>query len=106
MSFDGFKKDDMNMYFLELSKELKKEFGRNANIELIVVGGASILINYNFRESTMDIDAIVSSQMSIKDAVNKVGDRLGLPNHWLNQDFRNTASYSPNLVHISKFYRP
>lgn len=98
-------KGEMDRYFSELGRELKKEFGRKAKIELVVVGGASILMNYSFRESTLDIDAVVSSQSSIKDVVNRVGDRLGLPDGWLNPDFQQTESYSPKLIGASRFYR-
>lgn len=103
--FSGFSKEDLNKYFFELSKELKKELGRNANIELIVVGGASILLNYDFRESTIDVDAIVSSQTSIKNVINKVGDKYNLPNGWINSDFKQTKSYSPELIAHSRFYK-
>jgi hypothetical protein len=41
----------------------------------------------------------------MKEAVNTVGDRLGLPNGWLNADFKNTSSYSPKLSQYSKYYR-
>lgn len=41
----------------------------------------------------------------MKDAINAVGDRMGLPNGWLNADFRQTASYSPKLAEVSVYYR-
>lgn len=41
----------------------------------------------------------------MKDAVNYVTDTMGLPNGWLNQDFKNTASYTPRLINFSKYYR-
>lgn len=48
-----------------LSKELKKEFGRNSTFEIIIVGSASIVLNYHFRETTLDIDALLPSNSSI-----------------------------------------
>lgn len=47
------------MYLKELAKEYKKR-NKNVPAELILVGGASVLINYGFREMTTDIDAITS----------------------------------------------
>ena len=91
------------MYFSELAKEIKKECGRDANVELIVVGGASILLNYDFRESTIDVDALVSSRISIKESINRVGDKYGLPNGWINSDFKTTNSFSPKIVQFSKY---
>lgn len=98
-------KDNLNEYFNELSKVIKKQYGKSANVELIVVGGASVLINYNFREATRDVDAIIMSRSSIKEAINKVGDKYGLENNWLNNDFQHTKSYSPKIIGHSKYYR-
>lgn len=103
-NFSGFTKDNVGDYFKELSKEIKKELGRQANIELIVVGGASILLNYGFRQSTQDIDAFVATHSSIKEAINRVGDKFNLPNGWINSDFKQTLSFSPKLVQVSKPY--
>lgn len=101
--FKNFSKENIDHYFSILSKELKKEFGRNTEIEIVVVGG--VLLNYGFRNSTMDIDAIVASRSSIKNAVNRVSDICGLPNGWINSDFQKTKSYSPKLIAHSKFYK-
>ena len=105
MSVNDITKDSIDMYFSQLAKELKKEFGRNANIELVVVGGAAVMLNYDFREATKDIDALVAARSSIKNAVNRIGDKFGLQNGWINSDFRNTKSYSPQLIQCSKYHR-
>ena len=73
--------------------------------EIILIGGASILINYGFREMTYDMDAIINSSSAMKDAINIVGDRFGLPLGWINTDFMNTNSYTPRLVGVSKYYK-
>ena len=36
--------------------------------EIILIGGASILINYGFREMTYDMDAIIKSSGAMRDA--------------------------------------
>jgi hypothetical protein len=41
----------------------------------------------------------------MKDAINRAGDKLGLPNGWLNMDFKNTASYSDKLNAVSVYYK-
>jgi hypothetical protein len=41
----------------------------------------------------------------MKDAVNSVGDRLGLPKGWLNTDFIYTESYTSKLAEHSKYYK-
>ena len=73
--------------------------------EITLVGGASILINYGFRDSTYDIDALIHAASAMKDAINYVTDTMNLPNGWLNEDFKNTKSYTPRLVNYSKYYR-
>jgi len=46
-------KEQIDNLFFEIAKELKKQLkGRKFTYELIVVGGASILLNYSFRNST------------------------------------------------------
>ena len=41
----------------------------------------------------------------MKEAINQVGDRYGLPNGWLNADFTNTDSYSVKLSQFSVYYK-
>lgn len=100
-----FTKDNLDSYLKELAKEFRKKNGTRMPAEIILVGGASILINYGFREMTYDMDAIIPSIGTIKDVINSVGDRLDLPVGWLNADFVNTDSYTPRLVEHSKFYK-
>ena len=69
--------------------------------EIVLVGDAAILAYYGFREMTYDIDAVITASSAMKGAVHTVGDRLGLPNGWLNADFKNTSSYSPKLSQYS-----
>lgn len=101
----GFTKENLDYYLRELAKEFCKRNGRNTPAEIILVGGAAILANYGFREMTYDIDAVITASSAMKEAVNAVGDRLGLPNGWLNADFKSTSSYSPKLSQYSKYYR-
>lgn len=100
-----FTKENIDLYFKELSKEYKKLGGRNTPAEIVLIGGAAIIENYGFRNMTTDIDAIIPAMGIMKDAICHVGDRFGLPNGWLNADFMKTSSYSPKLSAFSKPYR-
>jgi hypothetical protein len=73
--------------------------------ELVLIGGASVLINYGFRNMTTDIDALIQAASAMKEAINHVGDRYGLPNGWLNADFTSTDSYSVKLTQFSVYYK-
>lgn len=87
----------------EVAKEYHKQF-KGGDIEIVIVGGASLALNYNFRPGTTDIDAYIVAREDLKDIINKVGDRRNLPTGWLNQDFKKTTSFSPNLRQYSKYY--
>ena len=76
------------MYLKQLAKEFRKLNGKAMPAEIILIGGASILANYGFREMTYDIDALIIASSAMKDAVDKVGDMFELPKGWLNSDFQ------------------
>lgn len=100
-----FTKENLDIYLKELAKEFRKKNGTKMPAEIILIGGASILINYGFREMTYDIDAIIKSSGVMKDAINVVGDKLELPVGWLNTDFVNIKSYTPRLIEHSNYYK-
>lgn len=106
MSSDNvFKKDNIDIYLKELGKIFRKWNGTAVPAELILIGGAAILVNYGFRDMTTDIDAIIQASSSMKDAINFIGDKYELPNGWLNADFTRTGSYSPKLIEVSVPYK-
>ena len=99
-------KNTINEALNLLSKDLKKTYGRKAAIEIIIVGGASITLNYSFRQGTTDIDALVSDGVySIKESVYRVAEKMNLPDDWLNNDFTKTSSYSKRLIGCSTYYK-
>lgn len=88
-----------------IAKEYKKQNRNNPECEIIIVGGASILLNYDFRSETTDIDSIIRASSTFKEIANKIGDEYNLPTGWINTDFVQTKSYSSKLVEHSKFYK-
>ena len=100
-----FTRDNLDIYLKAAAKEYRKLAGKEVPAELILVGGASVLINYGFRDMTTDIDALIRAASCMKDVINTVGDRYGLPNGWLNADFQNTSSYTPKLFQFSDYYK-
>lgn len=100
-----FTRENFDFYLKELAKEYKKLGGKAQPCEIILIGGASILANYGFRDMTYDMDAIISASSAIKDAINHVTDKFGLPNGWLNTDFVRTKSYTPKLIEVSIYYK-
>lgn len=100
-----FTREELEFYLKELGKEFRKRNGRRTPAEMILVGGASVLINYGFREMTTDIDAVIQASSAMKESIYAVGDKYQLPDDWLNTDFTRTGSYSTKLVQYSKYYR-
>ena len=105
MSAETFNKENLDYILKELAKEYKKLGGKAMPAEIILIGGAAIIENYGFREMTTDIDAVIEAASVMKDAANRVGDRLNLPNGWLNDDFKKTDSYSNRLSEVSVYHR-
>lgn len=105
MSSDFFTKANIDTYLKEVAKEYRKMNGKSVPAEIILVGGAAILTNYGFRDMTTDVDAVIHASSSMKDAINRVGDKYNLPNGWLNADFMRTGSYTPKLNEFSVFYK-
>ena len=54
-----FTKDDLDICLRKLAKEFRKLNGTKTPAEIILIGSASVLINYNFRDSTYDIDTLI-----------------------------------------------
>ncbi len=105
MSERRFTKDNLDTYLKDLAKEYRKRNGKSVPAEIILIGGASVLINYGFREMTYDLDAIVCASSSMKEAINYVGDKYNLPNGWLNEDFIKMDSYSDKIIQYSTHYK-
>lgn len=99
-----FTKEKIDQYFNELAKILKKRLPKGLKFEIVVVGGGSILLNYNFRLGSDDID-VAYNQSILKECVNEISDKFNLPNGWLNNDFQKTNSFSFKIFEFAKFYK-
>lgn len=105
MSDNPITKSNLDQYLKEVAKEFRKRNGKEMPAEIILVGGASVIINYGFREMTYDFDAIIKASSVMKDAIRIVGDKYELPNGWMNDDFVKTGSYTPKIEQYSKYYK-
>jgi|ERR1051325_9720375 hypothetical protein len=75
--------DDIRRAFAALSEEL--EHGQR-QAEMIVFGGAALVLLFRARESTKDVDAyfVTPEASTMRKAAEAVAARLELPNDWLN----------------------
>lgn len=102
---DIINKETANQYLKEFAKELRKET-KHVDIDIIIVGGGSIVLNYNFRNSTADFDIVKPNKLiNIKQSANKIADKYNLTSNWINDDFTSTSSYSNKLINYADYYR-
>ena len=64
---DEFSRKDIDHFLYLVAKEYKKQNRKNPEAELILIGGSSVVINYNFRDVTSDIDSIIKASSNIKE---------------------------------------
>ena len=100
-----FTKEILDKSLTVLGKEFRKRNGKKMPADIILIGGASVLINYGFREMTTDADAVIRASSVMREAIHCVADKLDLPRDWLNDDFKRTDSYTENLSKVAKSYR-
>lgn len=100
-----FSKESIDIYLKKLSKVYKKLSAGRMPAEIILVGGSAIAVNYFFRQSSTDIDAIIQAPEVMHEAICRIRDEEDLPVNWINSDFTKTVSFSPMLRLYSKHYR-
>ena len=94
--------DKLRILLKDLANELNKLRKRSSpNFEIYVVGGAAMILEHELRDSTVDIDAVWSSDL-IKECVHRVADKNGVSDKWCNFDFKHTASYTPAIMQNCK----
>lgn len=73
---------------------------RDQNIigELCLFGGTVMVLAYNARLSTKDVDAIFQPSAAIRAAATAIADEQDLPQHWLNDGVKGFISARHNLT--------
>jgi len=76
-----FNKSDIKNYLSKLSEELNQ---KGIKGEILIVGGAAMILSLDARESTHDIDAVYKPKSEIKDSIFDVGVNNDLEPGWMN----------------------
>ncbi len=98
------KKENTYEILKAFAKEYRKMNGESLPLEIVIVGGGSIMLNYDFRDMTQDFDVMVNINSGIKDIVCKIAEEYNLEEDWLNTDFTKTRSFSQKLRQVSSHY--
>ena len=77
---DRFSRDQILAALAALAGELREEPRQR---ELILAGGAAMVLLYGARESTRDVDAVVAERETLR-AARRAAVHAGLPEDWLN----------------------
>lgn len=76
-----------------LSRLAQRLHHRGVHAELYIFGGGAMVLGYNAREATMDLDAsITRGHGAVTAEARAVATELGLPSWWLNEQ---ATSYLP-----------
>ena len=73
--------DEIRHYLNELDEELRRS---NIKGEISIYGGAVMCLVYDARPATKDVDAVFRPTLEIRQAVQVIAERHGLPDDWLN----------------------
>lgn len=95
------KRENIGKIFEELAKEYELRGGTDL-VNIYLVGGAAIMLDFDYRMSTIDIDALYKKNEVLTDAIKSVASKMKLPSDWLNDNVAATPSYSNEIVNKSK----
>ena len=108
MSTNGYcliTKDKLEIYLSELGNLINKKKAKGFYSEIVIVGGASILLNYGFRTMSVDIDCTDPCGILMNDVIDVIAKKYSLPNNWINTDFIHSNSYSDKLSLYSQYFK-
>ncbi len=95
--------EEIKLYLSELNDELKE---RGIKGEISLFGGAVMVLEFNARIATKDVDAVFYPTSEIRAAAKRIAERHGLSETWLNdgvkgyvvEHSRNVLFHFPNLT--------
>ena len=100
-----FTKENIEIYLKDFANEYELLSKDKVPLKIILIGGAYVVLNYNFRTSTNDLDFSNLNNDVIESAIKKTAKKHGLFENWLNNDFRKMAPNPDKLEEISRPYK-
>ena len=88
-------------------RQLSDELGRDGVLgELSIVGGTAMVLAFNARNSTKDVDAIFEPSSGVRKAAAAVAHRLELSPDWLNDAAKGFLSPSGDFIGLDSVDLP
>lgn len=97
-------KENFDAIFQKLATTYET-LGGNEKISIYLVGGTAIVLNFTYRQSTLDVDALFNTNNVLAKAIEIIGKEFHLTDDWLNSDFVKTPSYSNKIVQKASIYK-
>lgn len=81
---------------LELLSEKLKQV--DVKGEICIYGGAALLLAFDAREATRDIDVVFSNPQILRDAAKSVAEELEIDKDWINDGVKGFISHAEDIV--------
>ena len=91
LSDKPFTRKRIEQLFTDLGARLER---RGVTGEVLVFGGAAMILAFNARAATRDIDAVFAPDDAVRTAADDVAQEHGLPRSWLNNQASSYLSLS------------
>ncbi len=78
---DALDADRLRGLLVELSERLSE---RGASVQMFIVGGAAMALEYDGGRMTRDVDAVFAPTDDVRQIVSQMGDKHGLERDWIN----------------------
>ena len=91
LSDKPFTRKRIEQLFTDLGARLER---RGVTGEVLVFGGAAMILAFNARAATRDIDAVSAPDDAVRTAADEVAQEHGLPRSWLNNQASSYLSLS------------
>lgn len=102
--FVDFNRDFIDNLLYEFAKNISKKY-KNIPIDITIVGGAAILLQAEFRDTTEDIDIVKDKLLDIKQSLIELSDSMNISYNSINDNFMYSKSFSRQLYKYSKLYK-
>lgn len=95
---------DMKFLLSELANKIYKKDPHN-NYSFFIVGGAAMVMYYNCRNTSRDIDVFwFGNEKIIKHSIVEIANKYKLENTWINNDYEKSESFTKLITNNSIFF--